>query len=64
VIELLRSVVTFTYNVTYSEYEMENCYENTAICFPQRLKEILSASDFYESLFYLSERFVLEQPNN
>lgn len=63
-IELLRSVVCFTYNVTYSEYEMENTYENSAICYPQRLKSILSGNEFYESLFYLSERFVLEQPDN
>ena len=34
VFELLKEIICFTYNITYSEYDMENTFENSSICFP------------------------------
>lgn len=43
---------------------MENMYENTAISYPEKVKQNILKGDFLESLFFMAERFALEQPRH
>lgn len=43
---------------------MESHYENCAICYPERVKQFFIKGDLYDSLFFLAERFIIEQPEH
>lgn len=64
VLELLRLITCYKYNITYSEYDLESHFENCAICYPDKIKEYLVREELYEALFYIAERFILEKPDD
>ncbi len=57
-VQLLRELTEFNYNITYSEFDMERTYENCIIGYPEEVILCLADAEFIKLLFFLGERLV------
>ena len=64
VLELLSVLLNYPFSISYGEYDMDNPYEHSVIYYPDAVSNKILEGDFYESLFFLTERFVLELPQH
>lgn len=63
VLELVQTILDFPYNISYAQYDTE--YYSGAQCviyFSDSVSNKILKTDFYDSLFLLAERFIIELP--
>lgn len=53
VFNVLKEIICFNYNITYSEYESETPIENCLICFPDSVTKKIVSREFITSIFYV-----------
>lgn len=56
VLMLLKKIVEFNYNITYTEYESEQVIDTCLITFPDKVLEKIINHEFLNSLFYVIEK--------
>lgn len=64
VLELLNEVICFNYNITYSEFESETVIENCLVCFPDSVTKKVANREFIESIYFVIEKLVLDDPKS
>ena len=60
VFNLLKEVICFNYNITYSEFESESPIENCLVCFPDQVTKKVISREFIDSMFYVIEKLIVD----
>ena len=59
VLRLLEVILHFPFSISYGEYDMDSAFENSVIYYPEAVSKKILSGEFYESLFFLTERLIL-----
>ncbi len=54
VFDVLKEVICFNYNITYSEYQPEEPIDNCLVCFPDPVTKKVANKEFVSSIFFVA----------